>query len=71
MSDDGSLSLKEAAREVGVKPDTLRRWAAEGRTLHAIYDDAGRPAQALGAGVPVATLSTFTAGLAVRGITTA
>src|SRR3954453_11431376 len=30
MSDDGTLTLKEAAREVGVKPDTLRRWAKTG-----------------------------------------
>jgi adenylate cyclase len=30
MSEDGTLTLKEAAREVGVKPDTLRRWARTG-----------------------------------------
>src|SRR3954467_3862916 len=30
MSDDRSLTLKEAAREVGVKPETLRRWAKTG-----------------------------------------
>src|SRR3954454_20752854 len=30
MSDDGTLTLKEAAQEVGVKPDTLRRWARTG-----------------------------------------
>ena len=30
MSDDGTLTLKEAAREVGVKPETLRRWARTG-----------------------------------------
>jgi adenylate cyclase len=27
---DGNLTLKEAAQEVGVKPDTLRRWARTG-----------------------------------------
>lgn len=43
------------------------RWAAEGRTLHAIYDDATRPVGALGDDVPVATLATFTAGLAAGG----
>jgi adenylate cyclase len=30
MSDDGTLTLNEAAREVGVKPETLRRWARTG-----------------------------------------
>jgi adenylate cyclase len=30
MSDDGTLTLTETAREVGVKPDTLRRWAKTG-----------------------------------------
>jgi adenylate cyclase len=30
VSDDGTLTLKEAAEEVGVKPDTLRRWARTG-----------------------------------------
>jgi adenylate cyclase len=31
MSDsDGNLTVKEAAQEVGVKPDTLRRWARTG-----------------------------------------
>jgi len=30
MSADGTLTLKEAAQEVGVKPDTLRRWAKTG-----------------------------------------
>jgi adenylate cyclase len=30
MSDDGTLTLKEAAQEVGVKPETLRRWARTG-----------------------------------------
>src|SRR3954470_3333647 len=30
MSDDGTLTLQEAAREVGVKPETLRRWAKTG-----------------------------------------
>jgi adenylate cyclase len=30
MSDDGTLTLKDAAREVGVKPETLRRWAKTG-----------------------------------------
>src|SRR3954452_24957482 len=30
MSDDGTLTVSEAAREVGVKPETLRRWARTG-----------------------------------------
>jgi adenylate cyclase len=30
MGDDGTLTLKEAASEVGVKPETLRRWAKTG-----------------------------------------
>jgi adenylate cyclase len=30
MSDDVTLTLKEAAQAVGVKPDTLRRWAKTG-----------------------------------------
>ena len=30
VTDDDTLTLKEAAEEVGVKPDTLRRWAKTG-----------------------------------------
>jgi adenylate cyclase len=30
VDDDGTLTLKEAAEQVGVKPDTLRRWAKTG-----------------------------------------
>jgi adenylate cyclase len=30
VTDDGTVTLKEAAQEVGVTPDTLRRWAKTG-----------------------------------------
>jgi adenylate cyclase len=47
MSDDGTLTAKEAAEEVGVTPETLRRWAKTG-VIPGVDGDGGfsRPAVA-------------------------